>query len=144
MAQSPPPTLESLSHQAIGIDAQCDDCRDDLILGFERLLPRYADVEFPTFVRLLKCSACSSRRIDARPVWPTHNPIGYVVGERANATRHFEVRIMNGIPGTPSAQDTDDAAERKSVQRPPSRRRRSPAGSGRPSSGSSRIPAFRA
>jgi hypothetical protein len=70
------PTLDYLSRQAIGIDVECRACHRRVVLGFEQFLPRYADVEFPTFARLLKCSACGSRDIDARPAWPTHKPTG--------------------------------------------------------------------
>ncbi len=68
---SPPPTLAHLARQAVGIEAQCHDCRHKVVLGFELFLKRYGDTPFPTLARLLKCSVCGSRKIDARPVWPT-------------------------------------------------------------------------
>jgi hypothetical protein len=68
---SPPPTLARLAHQAVGIEAQCHDCRHKVALGFELFLERYGDMPFPNFARLLKCSPCGSRTVDARPVWPT-------------------------------------------------------------------------
>jgi hypothetical protein len=66
----PSPTLEYLSHQAVGIDAECHDCHHKAVLGFELFLEHAGDMPFPEFSRLLKCSACGSRKIDARPVWP--------------------------------------------------------------------------
>jgi hypothetical protein len=66
----PPPTLAYLAKQASGIEAECHDCRRRVVLGFERFLDRYGDVPFPDFARLMKCSACGSRNIDARPSWP--------------------------------------------------------------------------
>src|SRR5438552_1401534 len=65
----PPPTLEYLAHQAVGIDAERHDCRHKAVLGFELFLERYGDMAFPEFAPLLKCSACVSRKIDARPMW---------------------------------------------------------------------------
>jgi len=65
----PPPTLDCLAQQAVGIDAQCHDCRHKAVLGFELFLVRYGDMPFPEFARLLKCSSCGSRKIDARPMW---------------------------------------------------------------------------
>lgn len=68
---SSPPTLTHLADQAVGIEAQCRDCRRQAVLGFERFLDRYGEMPFPQFARLLTCSACGSRTIDARPLWPT-------------------------------------------------------------------------
>ncbi len=64
-----PPTLAYLAPQAVGIDAECHDCHHKAVLGFELFLARYGDMPFPAFTRLLKCSACGSRKIDARPMW---------------------------------------------------------------------------
>ena len=71
-----PPTLAYLAQQAVGIDAECHDCHHKAVLGFELFLERYGDVKFPEFARLLKCSACGSRRIDVRPKWPLTRPAG--------------------------------------------------------------------
>jgi hypothetical protein len=60
----------------LGIDAECHDCHHKAVLGFELFLERYGDVTFPEFARLLKCSACGSRRIDVRPKWPLTRPAG--------------------------------------------------------------------
>jgi hypothetical protein len=32
---SPPPTLDHLAQQAVGIEAQCHDCQHKAVLGFE-------------------------------------------------------------------------------------------------------------
>jgi len=61
--------FETASQQAVGIDAQCHDCRHKAVLGFELFLVRYGDMPFSEFARLLKCSSCGSRKIDARPMW---------------------------------------------------------------------------
>jgi hypothetical protein len=63
----PPPTLNHLAEQAVGIDAECRDCRHKPVLGFELFVERYGDMPFPDFGRLLKCSACGSRQVDVRP-----------------------------------------------------------------------------
>jgi hypothetical protein len=67
----PPPTLDHLSRQAVGIEAECESCRRKVVLGFERFLQRYGAMPFPAFTRLLKCSACGSRQVFARPIWPS-------------------------------------------------------------------------
>jgi DNA-directed RNA polymerase subunit RPC12/RpoP len=67
----PPPTLLHFSQQAVGIDAECRDCRHRVVLGFEKFLARYGDMPFPDFARLMKCSACGSRHVDVRPSWPS-------------------------------------------------------------------------
>jgi len=65
----PPPTLRYLAEQAVGIDAECRDCRHRVVLGFERFLGRYGDLPFPDFARLMKCSACG--KVDVRLSWPS-------------------------------------------------------------------------
>ena len=65
----PPPTLLHLAQQAVGIDAECRDCRHKVVLGFEKFLARYGDMPFPDFARLMKCSACGSRQVEVRPAW---------------------------------------------------------------------------
>jgi hypothetical protein len=85
---SRPPTLEDLAQQAIGIEAECLTCRRRVVLGFEQFLPRYADVEFPTFAHLLKCENNRSHRVEVRPVWPTHKPpTNQTGGEEPAATQ---------------------------------------------------------
>jgi DNA-directed RNA polymerase subunit RPC12/RpoP len=69
----PPPSLAYLAEQAVGIDAECRDCRHRVVLGFEKFLARYGDMPFPDFTRLMKCSACGSRHVDVRPAWPSCN-----------------------------------------------------------------------
>jgi DNA-directed RNA polymerase subunit RPC12/RpoP len=69
----PPPKLAYLAEQAVGIDAECRDCRHRVVLGFEKFLARYGDVPFPDFARLMKCSACGSRRVDVRPAWSSRS-----------------------------------------------------------------------
>jgi hypothetical protein len=68
-----PPTLAYLAEQAVGIDAECRDCRHKAALGFELFLERYGDMLFPDFARLMKCSACGSRHVDVRPAWPSRS-----------------------------------------------------------------------
>ncbi len=67
----PPPTLLHLAEQAVGIDAECLDCRHRVVLGFETFLARYGDMPFPDFAWLMKCSACGSRHVEVRPAWPS-------------------------------------------------------------------------
>jgi len=56
----PPPTLRYLAEKAVGIDAECRDCRHRVVLGFEKFFGRYGDMLFPDFAQLMKCSACGS------------------------------------------------------------------------------------
>jgi len=62
----PPPTLRYLAEKAVGIDAECRDCRHRVVLGFEKFFGRYGDMLFPHFAQLMKCSACGSRHVDVR------------------------------------------------------------------------------
>jgi DNA-directed RNA polymerase subunit RPC12/RpoP len=55
----------------IGIEAECESCGHKVVMGFERFLPRYGAMPFPALARLLKCSACGSRQVFARPIWPS-------------------------------------------------------------------------
>jgi DNA-directed RNA polymerase subunit RPC12/RpoP len=62
-----PPTLLRLAEQAVGIDAECRDCRHRVVLEFEKFLAHYGDMPFPDFARLMKCSACGSRQVEIGP-----------------------------------------------------------------------------
>jgi hypothetical protein len=67
----PATNAQPFCRAAVGIDAECRDCRHKAVLGFELVVERYGDMPFPDFGRLLKCSACGSRQVDVRPAWPS-------------------------------------------------------------------------
>ena len=65
----PPPTLRFLSRDVDAISAHCLTCGYKGTLPLAPLLERHGETPFPTFARKLKCSACGSREIEARPAW---------------------------------------------------------------------------
>jgi hypothetical protein len=56
------------------------------------LLERHGETLFPDFARRLKCSACGSRNVEARPAWRNPIPRGTKVAKaemRTDARRPF-------------------------------------------------------
>ena len=70
---SMPPTLSWLARDVDAIAAECLCCGYRGEVALAPLLERHGAVPFPEFARRLRCSACGSRDVDARPAW--RNPI---------------------------------------------------------------------
>ncbi len=64
-----PPTLRFLSRDVSAIQCECLAYRYKRELPLAPLLERHGDEQFPSFARKLKCSACGSHEVFARPAW---------------------------------------------------------------------------
>ena len=76
-----PPTLSDLAHDVSGVVCWCNRCHHSGVLPIGELLSRLGpSLPFPMVHGRLRCQACGSTDIHARPDWPK-------IGQ---ATRHTD------------------------------------------------------
>jgi hypothetical protein len=73
------PTLADLMTDPGELDVSCLDCHHNTIMPVAALLRRYAaETPFPEVWGGFRCSACGSRRVDARPYWAARQAAGQI------------------------------------------------------------------
>ncbi len=68
-----PPTLTYLAGQVSGVWCWCETCNHSGVLELAALITRFGGSSpFPSVRQHLRCGACGSREVFARPNW--HDP----------------------------------------------------------------------